>query len=258
MKSFTLDIVKKIASALAIIVFLFGVVSVRVQSQDTTTSAGRDSTGISTGSSKNSPLDKLRGLIQRKPEKVKDTLETKKGSAVERLKEKRGTVKERVEEKRSKLQEKRDELREKAKERQEEKKQKIEERRAEKIKEFTNRMRERMLAMVERMETLSGRIESRMDKLKEKGADTGEAQAQLDDAKSKLAAVKARISSLVGVGADIAASDNPKDLFSAVKEEASGIKKDLVEVHKLLASSMGKVKGLSSVRKEGGINEKAQ
>lgn len=218
MKGFTLKVVKKIASALAIMVFLFGVVSVRVQGQDATDSSLKPA--------RTSPLDTLRS-------KVKERVGTKQESA-----------KEKVELKRSALQEKRAELREKAKEKRAEVKQRISVKRSEKIKEFSIRIKEKLLAMVERMEKLAERLQSRMNKLAEKGADTAAAQTQLDDAKAKLAAVKTRISDLRGVGADITSSDNPKELFSAVKEEVHAIKKDLVEVHRLLASSMGKIKGV--------------
>lgn len=241
--------VKKIASALAVIVFLFGIISVQVH--------GQDATGSSLKPTRTSPVDALRN-------RTGQLLETKQEEIKEKVREEKENVRKQIEERRSKLQEKRDKLAKETKVRQEERKDKIAQKRAEKIREFASRMRERMLAMVERLEILSGRIQSRIDKLKEKGADTQEAQAQLDDAKSKLAAVKARISALSGVGADIAASDNPKEFFSAVKEEAAGIKKDLIEVHKLLASSLGKVKGLSSLETrerpatEGGTNEQTQ
>lgn len=196
--------VKKIASALAITVFLFGVVSAQVAGQDVSTSSG----------------DKSRVRVR-----DRDRIE-------------------KVTEKRSELQEKREQLREKAQEKREEVKQRISARRAEKIKEFSSRMKEKLLAMVERLEKLTERIQSRINKLAEKGADTADAQSQLDEAKAKLAAVKTRISGLEGVGADIASSDNPRELFSAVKDEVQAIKKDLVEVHRLLASSMGRIKGV--------------
>lgn len=227
---------KKIASALAIIVFLFGVVSVHVQGQDATDSSPK--------TTRTSLPDTLRN-------KAGQIIETRREAVREKAQEKRENVTEKVQERRSKLQEKREELRAKAKEKQEERKEKIAQNRAEKIKEFASRVKEKLFAMVERLEKLAERIQSRIDKLAGKGANVQEAQAQLDEAKTKLAAVKTRISGLQGVGADIVSSDNPKEMFSAVKEEVHAIRKDLVEVHKLLASSMGKVKGLSgAVRQE--------
>lgn len=208
--------VKKIASALAITVFLFGVVSAQVAGQDVSTSSG-DKSRVRPASPV-SPVD-------RQADRVRDRVE-------------------KVTEKRSLLQEKREQLREKAQEKREEVKQRISARRAEKIKEFSSRMKEKLLAMVERLEKLTERIQSRINKLAEKGADTADAQSQLDEAKAKLAAVKTRISGLEGVGADIASSDNPRELFSAVKDEVQAIKKDLVEVHRLLASSMGRIRGV--------------
>ncbi len=235
MKSFNLKLVKKIASALAIIVFLFGVVSVRVQ--------GQGAVDPSLKIIRTSPADTLRNKTGQTTGTVRE--ETREGTQG-----KREDVREKVQEQRSKLQEKREELRTKAEERKEERKEKIAQKRAEKIKEFGQRIKEKLLAMVERLEKLAERIQSRIDKLAEKGANTQEAQAQLDEAKTKLAAVKARISGLEGVGADIVSTDNPRELFGAVKEEVQGIKKDLVEVHRLLASSMGKIKGLSGAVRE--------
>lgn len=238
MRRFTLlDIVRKIASILAIMVFLFGVVSVRVQGQDATDSSQKPT--------RTSPLDTLRN-------RAGQLLETRQEKTREKVQEKRENAVEKVQERRSKLQEKREELRAKAKEKREERKQKIAQNRAEKIKEFASRVEEKLLAMIARLEKLAERIQSRIDKLAEKGADTAAAQDQLNEAKAKLAAVKTRIAGLEGVGSDFVSSDRPKELFGVVKDEVQAIKKDLVEVHRLLASSMGKLKGLSgAVRQEG-------
>lgn len=232
---------------MAIAVFLFGVVSVRVQ--------GQDSTDSSTQTTRKSPLETLR---DKAGEAIETRRETVREKAQERGENKTGKTRER----RSKLQEKREELRTKAKEKRGERKEKIAQKRAEKIKEFASRIKEKLLALVERLEKLAERIQSRINKLAEKGANTAGAQAQLDDAKARLAAVKTRISGLEGVGADIVSSDEPREFFGAVKEEVHAIKKDLVEVHKILASSMGEIKGLSNLRgdldkgkKAGGENE---
>lgn len=161
-------------------------------------------------------------------------------------------LEERQEEARKKAEEKREELKEKTETKQEKVRIRIAENKKNQIKELISRLIERLTAFVERFEKLAERIQSRIDKLAEKGADTAEAQSQLNTAKAKTADVKGKIAALNGVGDDLVNSNNPKEFFSGLRVQIKEIKDELVEIHGLLASSMGKVKGLSN---EKGANE---
>lgn len=152
-----------------------------------------------------------------------------------------------VENRQDARQEKKDERRDKVAER----RNKIEEKRADRIKEFILRAVRRLSSMVERLEKLVDRIQSKIDKFTQRGVDTKEAQNQLDSAKSKLSEVKQDIASLSGIADQVVSSDNPKESFAILREKLASIKKKLVEVHRNLSSSMGKIKGLSSLAPRG-------
>lgn len=144
--------------------------------------------------------------------------------------------------------------REEAEQRREEVKRRIAEHRAEQLRSLLARLQERLNALIDRLETLSDRIQSRIDKFAAEGADTGDAQTQLDQARAKLAEVRGMVAALDGIGEDLVTAENPREFFMTLKDEILKIKATLREAHQLLASSVAEIRGFSEVEEGGSEN----
>lgn len=148
--------------------------------------------------------------------------------------------------------------REEAQQKREEVKQRIAEHRAEQLKKLVARLIERLNALVDRLEALANKVQEHIDKFAEQGADTAAAQTQLDGARAKLAEARGQIAALDGISTDLVNSPNPRDFFAAVKDQILLIKETLREAHKSLASSLGELRGLSSVERETGAETRTE
>ena len=100
-------------------------------------------------------------------------------------------------------------------------------------------------AHVNRLEKISDRVQSKIDTLKEKGADTTKAQAQLDTTKSKIIQARADVLKLENEFPQIISSNEPKVAFQILKTRMQAVKRELVDIRTNLSSSLGLVKGLS-------------
>lgn len=120
------------------------------------------------------------------------------------------------------------------------------EKRKERIRAFFERLVTRIQAAINRLEKLIGRIESRLSKIEEvdEDIDTAPIRETLDEAKGKLAEASAALSEAKTSLEDILSSDNPKEMFTDVRDLIKGIKQQLVEVHRLLVHVIGDIKGL--------------
>ena len=106
------------------------------------------------------------------------------------------------------------------------------------IREFFQRMLRRFEAMIDRLERLVQRIEARMDKIGDVD------KTDLNRAKAKLADTQADIDALKADFEEMLTSDTPKEVFKDLGQEVRNIKKQLVEIHRLLVSIIGDLKGL--------------
>lgn len=118
--------------------------------------------------------------------------------------------------------------------------------RRERIRTFWGRMLTRIEAAIERLEKLIGRMESRIEIIKETDAslDTAPAEADIASAKDLLDQAKADLQTAKDAFEDMLASEEPKDAFAQVIESVRQIKKNLVEIHRLLVQAIGNIKGL--------------
>ena len=116
--------------------------------------------------------------------------------------------------------------------------QRVTEKRRELIREFFQRMLRRFEAMIDRLERLVQRIEARMDKIGDVD------KTDLNRAKAKLADTQADIDALKADFEEMLTSDTPKEVFKDLGQEVRNIKKQLVEIHRLLVSIIGDLKGL--------------
>lgn len=115
-----------------------------------------------------------------------------------------------------------------------------------KIMDFSNRMLFRLEALVDRLQTLIDRIEARIAKIEESGEDidTEPIKELVDEAKAKLAVLKVQIAELKVEFGDLPDSDDPKSQFIEVRESITEVKILLKEIHAMLVSVVGDIKGL--------------
>lgn len=139
---------------------------------------------------------------------------------------------------RQKIENKKEEMKQKVEKEKEERKEKLTQKRKEIIKNHFQRMLKRFEAVVSRLEKLIARIETRMNKI---GYND---RADLNKAKESLASAKSKIEVLKSDFEKVLVSENLKESFKQVAQTAREIKKEFVEVHKLLVHIIGNLKGL--------------
>lgn len=118
--------------------------------------------------------------------------------------------------------------------------------RRERIRAFWARMVTRIEAMIARLEKLIARMERRIKIIKDSGEDIDTTQPEADVAQAKvlLNQAKADLQTAQDSIETVITGDNPKEAFGEVRDLVQGIKKDLVEIHRLLVHVIGDIKGL--------------
>lgn len=167
------------------------------------------------------------------------------------------TISEDRENRRAELQERLEENRAEREQRKRQLLQRIEEKRAtrqaqltqtrqDRIEMFWQRMMRRIQATINRIEILIERIESRIDKIEanNEDIDTSEVVLKIEEAKTLLADAETDLEAADAGMERVLASDDPKAAFQVVRETVHEIKSDLMEVHRLLVSVIGDIRGL--------------
>lgn len=201
--------------------------------------------------------------FQERTQKFREEAEARRAKFNQQSEERRQEFLQKQEELKAQQEERREKARLEAEERlreakeradkfREEAKARIAEHRKQALRQLISRLITRLHALVDRLELVADRIQSRIDKFAAEGADTGDAQTQLDAARAKLAEARGQIDALAGIDEDLLTAENPRDFFVAVKDQVLLIKSTLREAHRLLASSVSEIKGFSEVRAEEG------
>jgi len=104
----------------------------------------------------------------------------------------------------------------------------------------------RLSAIITRLETLIERIESRIAIIaeSEEDVDTIEVEASLAEAKSLLEQAKLDLVAANSLLEQVLASDDPKQAFVIVADTIKEIKKNIVEIHKILVLTIGNIRKL--------------
>jgi Mg2+ and Co2+ transporter CorA len=118
--------------------------------------------------------------------------------------------------------------------------------RKERIRSFWGRMITRIEAAIARLERLVERMEKRIAVIKAEDStlDVDSAEKDISQAKSLLAEAKTNLASLKSDFEEMLSSQEPKEAFKSISDEIRTIKKDLVEIHRLLVHAIGEIKGL--------------
>lgn len=149
-----------------------------------------------------------------------DRVVQKRDEIRQSFEEKREGMEDRILEKRTELQEKREEMKANRDERQAERRVRLEESAKERVTKVVERVFGRFEAFVARYEGFAGRIQSRIDKLDEKGVDTDEMQNLLDKAEDSLEDTVAVIAASKDEIKDLVEGESSKEEIRAIVSEA--------------------------------------
>lgn len=106
--------------------------------------------------------------------------------------------------------------------------------RNEKMKAGLSLVRGRFTTALERFDKIIVRLESRMAKLKDAGADVSKEVVLIDSAKTLLAKVRTDVSTITTQANQIASSTSPKIQFEKIKSQATLIQESLKKTRKIL------------------------
>ncbi len=133
--------------------------------------------------------------------------------------------------------------------------QRMEEKRSEIFKRVSEQMWKRMEAAIERLSKLSDRVDSRIQKLKEKGVDITKPEALISAARTKLTEAKAAVDAAKQeVGGATALADTsalntkPDDAGKPVRESLGKARDAIFAAHKSLVSAVASLKASSALR----------
>lgn len=112
------------------------------------------------------------------------------------------------------------------------------------IKEFFKKMHGKMVRAIAKEENLIGRIESRLAKLQAEGQDVTRIQIKVADAKAKLAKAKIDLAALDAKVTALNQAQDQKQVVQSILTDVNNIKKQLIEVHRILQSTIPDIKGL--------------
>lgn len=118
--------------------------------------------------------------------------------------------------------------------------------RRERIRHFWGHMITRIEATIGRLERLIEKMEQRIAKIKESGEniDTSTAEGDIQKAKTLLSGTKTDLAEAKTLIEQVIQSEEPKKAFGEVIDKVHGIKKNLIEIHRLLVHAIGNIKGL--------------
>jgi chromosome segregation ATPase len=191
------------------------------------------------------------------PRPAKAMVENRIASSTEKRQERMEDRKERIASTTERMQEKREEMKDRLASSSEKRQERVEDRKERMMKELKrqyDKMLKRIEATIQREETLMGKLNDRIAKIKAAGGTTAEAEKMTADAKVHIDAAKTDLASL-----KLSASTTAQTLSTttnAVKKEnldkmreiEKGIEKHLKEAHKLLEKAVGNLKGMSQLK----------
>lgn len=120
------------------------------------------------------------------------------------------------------------------------------EKRAERIHAYFEKMFRRLDAAIERQVTLAERVDSRIQKVKERGVATEVAEQSLNTARASIEEAKVALTEAKNSVESVVAGDNAKDIFAQTKEVIKSVIALVKESHKALVDSIVILSGKKS------------
>lgn len=200
---------------------------------------------------------------QKAPRPTRAMMENRKENVQERQMEVKNRIastsenrKDRIEDRRDRMASTSDRLKERredAKDRMASSSERRRERVMEEMKNKFDRMLKRIEATIQRQETIMGKINARISKIKTAGGNTAEAEKFTSDAKAKIDTAKTDLATLkstanTGVQNISSTTDSvKKETLEKMRATEKNIEKNLKEAHNLLERALGSLKGMSKV-----------
>lgn len=172
-------------------------------------------------------------------------LVTRKQELLDKAKAKRDTVKEKIEQKSQEVKTKLDDLRERKATRAAERKERLSEIRLEMIKKYSDKMLARLEAAISRLANIQGRVENRIDKLREEGKDTTILEETLAQAKLKQTAVNTAFMTAKNTLSQLLTQENPQEVFKLSREAVDNVKDALKDWHQALNNIITQIEGVA-------------
>jgi methyl-accepting chemotaxis protein len=140
----------------------------------------------------------------------------------------------------------REEIRQRVQERRATIEGRLAERKIEIIKTFFARLVKRLEAAIARLEKLISRIEARLDKIEasRENINTANIRKEVEKAKTKLADARATLEEAKDKIQSMIESETPKEVFTEIRTLIQNVKRQLIEVHRILVKVIGDIKGL--------------
>lgn len=184
-------------------------------------------------------------------------LKAKVASSTEKRQERMEDRKERIASTTERMQEKREEMKDRLASSSEKRQERVEDRKERMMKELKrqyDKMLKRIEATIQREETLMGKLNDRIAKIKAAGGTTAEAEKMTADAKVHIDAAKTDLASLKlnasTTAQTLSTTTNAvkKENLDKMREIEKGIEKHLKEAHKLLEKAVGNLRGMSQLK----------
>ena len=179
-------------------------------------------------------------------QEIRDTLEREREEIKENIQERREEIRMTIQEKRMEVQNMIRARKGEIKEKREEVRQRLDERRKEIIAKYFERMVHRLGAAIERQERFIERIESRIQKFKERGANGVEAERLIAEAKVKVQDAKDALVAAEAAFEDLKNSEDPKTFFEEVRELIHGVTQAVKDAHTAIVKAITVLKGAST------------
>jgi hypothetical protein len=176
-------------------------------------------------------------LLRRKDE-IRTQVDTIKHSVTDRIQMQKERLHERATHLSDRLEAKRVEMGERKSERQA----MLAERHQDRILEHVKQLVRRLSAAIERMKILAGRLQSRIDKLTERGLDMTDEQILLDTALDHIASASTDVDAIEDAVIEMLNSDDPRNAFEKVKELVRTTIQSVKDAHKSLVEAIRSVK----------------
>lgn len=208
------------------------------------TNAGFNPFG-STGSTSPKGPRPVKAIMDERKEEAKDRameVKNKMASTAEMRKDKMASTTQRIQEKKGEI---KDRIASTSSARREKMK--------EELKKKFDRMIKRIEATIQRQETIMGKINARISKIKTGGGNTTEAEKFVSDAKTKIDTAKTDLQTLKTTAAsgaqDLSTTTDSvkKETLDKMRDVNKNIEKNLKEAHNLLEKALGSLKGMSQL-----------
>lgn len=127
-------------------------------------------------------------------------------------------------------------------ERQEERRSRLDAHVEARVRAYGERLERRYNAAIERLEGIALRIETRIEKLNERGIDTSEAERELQEAYGAIAAAQSQVGAAAASLEEILVSDSPRDALNESKILFQSAKETIRDAHGALVESIALLK----------------